>query len=325
MMERMNTRNLLCLTVCGWLLCASPAWAAAPHGGLLLDSYAAVVNGKVITVGEVMDAIRPEQARLARQYGGAELEEKMVGLFREGRDRLIADELVLADFAAQGASLPERAIEDHINGVIHDRFANDRTAFLQALAEERTTYDEWRKRMQDQLIIQVMRQREVASKILVTPFDIQAEYNAHPEKHSVPEKVRLKLFVLPEGAEIDLQALADRLRNGALSPDDAASHFGMTVQDMGEALETTSLQASLQSALADAKDGDVLGPLMLDGQEYLVQLVERQPAHSTPLEDVSDEIASELRKREYERLEKIWLNTLRGKYYVQVFANDLFK
>jgi hypothetical protein len=325
MMGGMKKRNLIRFAVVGWVACASSAWAAGSHGGVLLDSYAAVVNGKVITVGEVLDAIRPEQARLARQYEGPALERKVVDLFREGRDRLISDELVLADFAAQGATLPERAIEDHINGVIHDRFDNDRTAFLQALAEERTTYEDWRKRMQDQLIIQVMRQREIGSKILVTPFDIQAEYNAHPEKYMVPEKVRLKLFVLPEGAQIDLETLAARIRDGALSTDDAVAHFGMTVQDTDEALEVSSLQAALGAALEGVGDGSVVGPVLLDGKGYLVQLVERQPTHSTPLEDVADGIAADLRRREYERLEKIWLNTLRGKYYVQVFANDLFK
>jgi peptidyl-prolyl cis-trans isomerase SurA len=311
----------------GWLwlaTAAAGAVSAAPRNGILLDSYAAVVNGRVVTVGEVFDLIRPEQAKLMRQYQGPELERKLMDAFREGRDRLISDELVLADFAAQGASLPERAIEDHINGIIHDRFGNDRTAFLQALAEERTTYNEWRKRMQDQLIMQVMRQREVTSKILVTPFDIQTEYDAHKDRYAVPEKVRLKLFVLPEGATVPLGELAERLRGGALSLEDAVSHFRMTVQDGGEAMDVSSLQPSLRKALADARDGDLAGPVDLDGTDYLVQLVERSPEHVLPLEDVSDDIEAELRKREGARLEKIWLNTLRGKYYVQVFAVDLF-
>lgn len=317
---RMNIRILIAIAlVGGWAECAAAA------GGILLDSYAAVVNGRVITVGDVMDAIRPEQARLLRQHGEEDIQKKMVEAFREGRDRLIADELVLADFAAQGATLPERAIEDHINGVIHDRFGNDRAAFLEALAEDRTTYEEWRKRMQDQLIIQVMRQREVSSKVLVTPYDIQAEYDAHRERYAVPEKVRLKLFSLPEGSKSRLGKLADRIRKGALTLDGAVAHFHMTEQDAGEALETSSLQAALRDALADAKEGDLVGPVSLDGREYLVQLVEREEGRTEALEDVADGIAAELRKREFERLEKIWLNTLKGKYYVQVFANDLFK
>ena len=317
-------RTTLFLTLLAlWTVCA-PA-APVPSRGVLLDSYSAIVNGHVITIGEVLDAIRPEQVRLMRQHDGPELERAMQDAFRAGRDRLIADELILADFAAQGATLPERAIEDHINGIIHDRFGNDRTAFLQALAEERTTYDEWRKRMQDQLVIQVMRQREISSKILVTPYDIQAEYDAHPENHTVPERVQLKLFVLPGGAKIRLRELAKRIRAGALSLDDAVSHFHMTVQDTGEALDTASLQPALRDALDGGRDGDLIGPVSLDGTDYLVQLVERDPEHVTPLEDVADGIAADLRRREYDRLEKIWLNTLRGTYYVQVFANDLFK
>ena len=322
MMGRMKKRFAIWLALGAWAVCAA---AGAAGNGMLLDSYAAVVNGRVITVGEVLDAMRTEQNKLMRQYDGPALEQKLMEAFRAGRDQLISDELILADFAAQGATLPERAIEDHINSIIHDRFANDRTAFLQALAEERTTYNEWRKKMQDQLIMQVMRQREVSSKILVTPFDIQAEYDAHKDRYTVPEKVRLKLFVLPAGAKIRLGKVADRIRSGAMSLDGAVSHFHMTVQDAGEALETSSLQTALREALAGAKEGDLVGPVTLDGTEYLVQLVEREEERVEPLEDVSDGIAAELRKREFERLEKIWLNTLRGKYYVQVFAIDLFK
>ena len=318
----MKTRFAIGLALAAWTVCAA---ARAAGGGILLDSYAAVVNGRVITVGEVLDALRPEQARLMRQYESPELERKLAEAYRQERDRLIADELILADFAAQGASLPERAIEDHINGIIHDRFANDRTAFLQALAEERTTYNEWRKRMQDQLVMQVMRQREVTSKILVTPYDIQAEYDAHKDRYTVPETVRLKLFVLPEGAKIRLGKLADRIRGGALSLDAAVAHFHMTVQEPGEALETSSLQEALRTALDGARPGDLLGPVALDGTEYLVQLVEREEERVAPLEDVAEEIAAELRKREFDKLEKLWLNTRRGKYYVQVFANDLFR
>lgn len=324
-MKSMKKRNAIGLVLAGWFVCTAAAWGAPVGRGVLLDSYSAVVNGRVITVGEVMDAMRPEHARLVRQYGGDELVAKLMEAYKESRDRLIADELVLADFAAQGVTLPERAIEDHINGIIHERFNNDRTAFLQALAEERTTYEEWRKRMQDQLIIQVMRQREVSSKILVTPYDIQAEYDAHREQYTVPEKVRLKLYVLPAGAKIRLGELADRVRNGALSMEDAAVHFHMTEQDPGEAMELASLQASLRDALSGAREGDLVGPVDLDGTEYLVKLLEREEERIEPLEDVADGIAAKLRAREFERLEKIWLNTLKGKYYVQVFANDLFK
>lgn len=313
----------LCWAAVGEMSAEAASLQTAP--GILLDSYTAVVNGKVITVGEVLDYIRPEQERLMMEYQSPELEKKVLEAFKAGRDRLVASELILADFAQQGATLPERAIEDHINGVIHDRFQNDRTAFLKALAEERTTYSDWRKQMQDQLIQQVMRQREVISKILITPYDIQTYYNAHTTEYTQPERVKLRLYTLPEKSKTPVKELVKRIQQGALSPEDAAKHFRMTVLDDGEFLETSSLQAALRTAIQSLKIGAVTGPVSLDGRNYIVQLMDREQQRLVPLEDVSDTIERSLRQKEFERLEKIWLNTLRSKYYVQMFANDLFQ
>ena len=110
-----------------------------PASGILLDSYAAIVNGHVVTVGDVLSAMPAAHERLAAQYSGRELGEKLLEKFNDVRDALVESELVLLDFEMQGGALPDRAIEDHVNTVIHDQFQNDRTAFLKALADQRLT------------------------------------------------------------------------------------------------------------------------------------------------------------------------------------------
>ena len=127
-------KRFLFLLAC--LLAVSAAAAQSlPASGVLLDSYAAIVNGKVVTVGEVLSALQPLQERLASRYADAELEQKILEEYNRVRDSLIESELILLDFEMQGGTLPDRAIEDHINTVIHERFNNDRTAFLRALVE----------------------------------------------------------------------------------------------------------------------------------------------------------------------------------------------
>ena len=165
---------------------------ALPPEGVLLDSYAAVANGKVITVGDIMSAIQADPPSPFPSNP-----EALSALYRATRDDLVATELILQEFAAIGATLPERAIEDHVNSVIHDRFHDSRTAFLAALAAERTTYEEWRQRMLRQLTVQLMRQREVDAKVSVTPVDIQAEYDAHASDYDLPERVRLQVWSMP--------------------------------------------------------------------------------------------------------------------------------
>ena len=302
------------------LLFAAGAARAAdrPNAGVLLDSYAAIVNGKVITVGDVLAAMPAIHERLAAQYAGRELEEKLLEKFGAVRDALVEAELVLLDFEAQGGTLPDRAVEDHVNSVIHDQFGNDRTAFLEALAEQRLTYAEWHKQMKDQLVVQVMRQKEVAAKVLVTPLDVQRAYEEKKAAYALPERVRLRTYALPAGA--DGADWSDRLRAG----DAAAVPADVAVQDDGEFLETASLNESIRAAVAALEPGGVSPPVEIGDASYLVQLVAREPARVRPLEEVSGELEKQLRAAEFERLNQTWIDALRAKYYVQTFDHALF-
>lgn len=299
------------------LLGAGPV-AGRPNAGVLLDSYAAIVNGKVVTVGDVLAAMPAVHERLAAQYSGRELEEKLREKFAAMRDTLVEAELVLLDFEAQGGSLPDRAVEDHVNSVIRDQFGNDRTAFLEALAEQRLTYAEWRKQMKDQLVVQVMRQKEVVAKVLVTPLDVQRAYEEKKAAYALPERVRLRTYVLPAGA--DGADWIERLRAGAAD----AVPADVEVQDDGEFLAAASLHETIRAAVAALEPGGVSPPVDIAGARYVVQLVAREAARVRPLEEVAGELEKQLRSAEFERLNRAWVDGLRAKYYVQTFDHALF-
>ena len=310
---------------------AALIWAAVagaqglPASGVLLDSYAAIVNGKVVTVGDVLAAMPAAHERLAAQYSGRELGEKLLEKFNDVRDALVESELVLLDFETQGGALPDRAIEDHVNSVIHDQFQNDRTAFLKALADQRLTYAEWHKQMKDQLVVQIMRQREVSSKILVTPLDLQTAYAARQADYALPERVRLRTLAFA-GAAAEARPRAAAAREKIRAGERAfAADADATLQDDGEFLDVATLQETLRAAVAALAPGDVSEPLEIDGAIYLVQLVERQPARVRPLDEVAPELEKKLRAAEFERLNQAWIDALRAKYHVQFFDHDLFE
>ena len=310
---------------------AALIWAAVagaqglPASGVLLDSYAAIVNGKVVTVGDVLAAMPAAHERLAAQYSGRELGEKLLEKFNDVSDALVESELVLLDFEMQGGALPDRAIEDHVNTVIHDQFQNDRTAFLKALADQRLTYAEWHKQMKDQLVVQIMRQREVSSKILVTPLDLQTAYAARQADYALPERVRLRTLAFA-GAAAEARPRAAEAREKIRAGERAfAADADATLQDDGEFLDVATLQETLRAAVAALAPGDVSEPLEIDGAIYLVQLVERQPARVRPLDEVAPELEKKLRAAEFELLNQAWIDALRAKYHVQFFDHDLFE
>jgi len=80
------------------LTCAWAPGAGArpvPVNGVLLDSYAAIVNQKVITVGDVFAYMQPLQEQLTAQYAGRELEEQIVALFFQLPAGILRGQLLL--------------------------------------------------------------------------------------------------------------------------------------------------------------------------------------------------------------------------------------
>lgn len=302
-------------------------WAQAQGSGMLLDSYAAVVSGKIITVGEVLDGMRQEREALSVRYSGEELNRKLEAAYKESLERAIEAQLVLADFKESGGDLPERAIEDHVNGVIREQFGNDQSAFLQALGEARLTYSEWREQMKEQLILQAMRQREVAAKVQVTPLDVQERYDRDAARYTTKAQVRLRLVSVPPDAsrKVNLAKLAARLQDGAVTLEAVEKHFKLGVQESEDPLDEGSLNETLLVALEGKSAGDVAGPVDLEGTQYLVQVLERIPEERRPLSEVREGIEAELRKECFERLYDTWMETLRSKHYVEIYKNDLFR
>ncbi len=307
---------------------ASPA-AASPVPGVLLDSYAAIVNGKVITVGDVLAAMQPAQERLAGRLQGAELQQRLTDEYARIRDALVESELILLDFERQGGALPDRAIEDHVNSVILERFGNDRAELLRALATERLTFADWRKQMKDQLIVQLMRQREVFAKILITPLDLQQAYDRGRDAYSQPERVHLQTRILAPAGESETerwQALGQavetrrQLLSGELPPDAAPG----TLAD-AEWFDAASLNDTIRDAIAGLAPGDIAEPVELGVEIYLIQLLERQEDRVRPLDEVAPELERQLRNQEFERLNRIWIDALRSRYFVQVFSHALFE
>lgn len=304
--------------------CAAVA-VAQPTGdsGLLLDSYAALVNGKVITIGQVLAAMQPIQERLATRYDGTELRDKLAAEYDTVRDDLVESELILADFEAKGGTLPDRAIEDHVNTVIHDRFGNDRAAFLQALSAERLTFAEWRKQMKEQVIVQYRRQSEVGAKITIAPLDLQTAYENRRADFSIPERVRLRTLAFPATTKRSAAAKIRGMILGGQTTFEAVAAKGAIWQDDGEIIDAASLQEAIRDGIAGLGPGEISAPIKVARTLYLVELVERQPAHVRPLAEVAPEIEKELRRAEFERLNRIWIDSLRAKYYVQLFTHDL--
>ncbi len=295
-----------------------------------VDGYAAMVNARVITVGDVLGFIQPVEEQLRETYSGQDLDAKLMEAYNNGRDSLIERALILEDFAAQEGYLPDRVVDNHINDIIRERFDSDRSAFLEALAKERITFQEWTDQVKDRLVVIVSRRQNVADRTVISPKAVHNLYQERLDQYRIPAKVKLRMIVINQGtSEEDMtvkQEEADRIIQ-KLNDGERFETLAETVSEGSKAdrggdwgwIEPTSLRAELAAPLENLKVGEHSDVITTDGAFYILKIEGKQEESVTPFKEVKAELEMELSQIEQERQYALWMKRLRNKYYVKLF------
>ena len=319
-----------------WILVAAAALSLpvmAMAGTMPVDGYAALVNDRVITVGEILAIVQPIRAQLAETYDGKELEKKMEEAYQEGMDALIERALVLEEFTAMGGNIPDRAVDDQINVMINERFQNDRTKFLEALSEDRMTLDDWREETRNRLIVNLMRRREIADRVMIAPRAVRDVYESRAAQYQVPEQIQLSMIVLHKGASPDDQAVkkkeAVQIREKLLAGGNFAelakvSSEGYKAADGGDQgwMDPGTLRKELAAAVAALEPGRISEVIETDDDFYILKVEAKKNASVIPFDDVRNQIEEELHKAEELKMYKAWIERLKRKFYVNILLDQ---
>ena len=311
------------------LLAVGLAVHAAPARGIPVDGYAAIVNNRVITVGEVLALVQPVRAQIETAFQGRELEQKLEEAYNAALRSLVERALIIEAFGQLGGTIPDRLVEDQVSSFISERFNNNRAAFLEALTEERMTLEDWREETRNRLIVTIMRRREVSDRVLISPSEVRAAYEKNIESYRTPEQVKLRMIVLQRGQGKEEQAVkrseAQSIRERLLSGEDFAevarneSEGARAAQggDFGW-IEPDSLRPELVKMAEELETGRIGEIIETDSEIYILKVEARKKASVKAFDEVRGEIETELRRQEEERLYAAWMERLNRRFYVRI-------
>ena len=292
----------------------------------LLDGVAARVNGESITMAEVLTEIpgsawhgqsrEQQEARLRELYG------RTLNAFIDRR-------LMLAAAKAQDVKLQPWVVGDREREIVESRFGGDRDKLLAALTERHITYDDWRKGLEEDVLISAMRAEYVDKRISVSPSEIRSYYATNRLALSTAAGVRVSIVTLAEpasGAET-LAQFGDRVLKELDGGADFAALAGKYSRDShkdkggdwGTVQPEEKFAAPIVQALAALKPGQCSRLIMLGDQAYLIKKVAEQPATTLTLEEAWPLIERRLRESQGEGLYRDWMARLRREAFVQVF------
>ncbi len=320
---------------------ANTTTPGAPREMKYQNAVAAVVNDKIITFDQVRKELAPleptifnkiyakygtsQQDQAKKEYG-AELEAEAKDLLHLMVDRI----LTIDEFHKSGASIPKSYLDQEFDDSLVKRFNGDREEYLRYLQQNGLTEREYRKQLEEDIIVGYMKNQLRDSQSGVSPDRIVKMYDVNKQKYYQEAAVKLRQITLKPLATESTALLLDQAKHiveQARGPKGDFAQLALTnsqdeFKDVG-GLSGWHNKGDLVKELDDAafalKPGEVSDPIVFGNNVYIFKCEDKRDQGIQPLEAVRQEIEGQILIQDAKQAEEKWLEKLRKNAYVKYY------
>jgi parvulin-like peptidyl-prolyl isomerase len=291
-----------------------------------IDGVAAYVNSHTITVTDVLKGSRELQA-MSRKRNKTPAE--MDAVYLKALDRLIERKLIIDDYESQKKiKIPDRVFDDRANSIITDMFKDVRSDFLDALAADNISEQQWRDDLRERTIVRAMQNLDVDSKVTISPLAAYEVYKKNRDQYATEPSVKLSMIVIAKGSTPEeeaeqkkkLKKVLMELRDSKDFVNVAKKYSEDSYAETGGARDWTK-RDMLRKELADAAFSTKRGAIrFVDlGKQYcIVKVDDKTGGDLVPFKDARPIIEKQLREEQSAKLRKIWIDRLRRDAFVKI-------
>jgi parvulin-like peptidyl-prolyl isomerase len=293
-----------------------------------IDYIRAIVGDSVITAQQISWRISDLLERRGEQSPSSESAFQV--LWNGTYQGMLRQKVVLQDYKRlekdKGAKIPDNIVEDEVQRMIREdpRFGGDRVRFDKWLQANGITRARFRSDVRDS-IIEAEMQREFVKRPIISPQKIENYYQAHQDKYTVSERMKFRWIAMQKHAD-DTNGAAQKKMDEVLILARSGTDFGELAKEWSERpqrdpdwLETGKVLEAYRGELQKIKPGECTGVVELADWLFIFRLDDREAAHVTPLTEVRNGIAAQLKDDEWNHRAEAWISRLRGKTLVQEF------
>ncbi len=294
--------------------------------GDVIERVIARVNGQIVTQSEF------EARQMAAVQAARVPEGEIEAFLRQNNAKLLEeamDELLLVDRAAAlGLKLRPEYLDQVIEDIKKEQSITSEEEFLAQLKREGLTKEALRRNIERSVIVRQVRARDVDPKAQVSEADVRDEY----ERRKALDFTRkatvhlLEIVVRGEGAEVEANALAARLKKGedfeSLARERSTSASRGAGGDLGR-VEPADLNPALSAAIADLRPGEVSSPVAVDNSYWILKVRERLADEVTAFDQVKERIQEELSRIRFEKVYGDYIAELKKNAVYNVFVREV--
>lgn len=290
----------------------------------VIDKIIVVVNGEMISQGEVDRMLAPVYFQYRNIYTGSELAAKLEEARQKIIEQLIEDRLILGEAKRLNVEVAEREIDARIDE-ISQRLGSEEN-FLRALDEQGVVLKDLRTRYREQMMKRKLIDQKIGSRVNITPIEIRTYYEKHPNEFVMPDEVKLRNILLrpKEKAPVDktitlAKDILKKIREGgdfaALAKEYSEGPFAADGGLMGF-VKKGELIPELEKVAFTLKEGEASDIIQTGLGYHILKVEERRIQQVKGLADAKQDIEEAIYREKVQSKLKDWVESLKKNAYI---------
>lgn len=219
---------------------------------------------------------------------------------------LVKRELVLQQGAERGIELTPRELDGQ-EQVLRKDLGEE--AFKRTLAVHGITYQQWRRELGQQSLMEKILNLVLLPQVRITPQEVKDYYQQHRRQYQRPEQILAQQALLPSRKLA--QMLVDKVAAGE-DMGQAAAELGAPLAqgDRPTWLSQGHMPPELEKKVFALKAGQLAGPLPSTYGFHVLRVVDKRPATELSLAQAAGRIRRQLSTLRKQELAADWLTEL---------------
>lgn len=292
------------------------------QAGILLDKVVAVVNKEVITWSDLYKAMEfesPDEVRTMK-------EEEKRKFFKEKEDafleNLIDLTLQLQEASKIGITTNEEDINKAIEG-IKKKYSLSDEQLRAVIQNEGYTFEEYKRKIAEQIIIGRLVDQEIKSKIVISEQDIDAYLTQNKEVFQSEGFNISHIFLKTSSDKKELEDKAmqiyKKIKAGESFSDIARQYSeDISARAGGELgfIKKSELSEEFLSILSNMKVGDISEPFWSKSGIHIIKLNDKREFKNQ--QEIREFVKKKLFDERLDKQYKQWVKGLRERAYIEV-------
>ena len=300
-------------------------FSALSHANVLLDRVVAVVNQDVITWSELYKAMEADASPKIKEMQKDEQRK----VFKENEaiflETLINVRLQLQEAKNAGVKVSDEELKEAVDS-IKKKYSMSDDAFTESLKNEGFTFEEYKKRLWEQIVISKLVNSQIRNKIVVIDEDLRKFVSENREVLENTESYRISQILLKKQKDVDSSKLEEKAGDLLKKIEQGESFSDLAKQysedpsakaggDLG-ILKKSQLNKNFTDIISQMKPGDVSKPFWTENGLHIIKLESRTEVKNN--DEILQEARNMLNDKIFKERYNAWIKSLREKSFIEV-------